>query len=198
MTPLERIDAFNAELLLPLYVEILNSPRLAQSGRAVHILSGRQTGDPVADAALARVHPARRQLADLEATPAATQPGEWVGHTLLICEPAAVLASYADPQAGRFYSSVIFTITDDHRVLAAPRVFYWMECNERMHAFAQRYDHAIAEHEISAIDRTHLLHHALSSIGAYDIGAFSPFFPWQEPGMEDVAGQAWRDSRRWA
>lgn len=178
MTPQQRIESFTATLLLPLFEEICASPRLRGKGRAISIVSGAQTGDPVTDAAHALMHEGRWPVSHLSRVAPAEQRGEWVGHSLVIVEPSDKRAPYGNPQAGRFNLSALFRLPGDGRVLASPFVFYWMRFNDRMHGFAHRYDNDIADHPVEQVTRAQMVNHALGAITAFDLYAFSSEDPF--------------------
>jgi hypothetical protein len=174
----ERIADFHRTLVLPAFEEIERSPRMAAKGRTLRHVFALETGDPTTDDALAMLHSKRRSLVALPRTPEAEQAGEWVGPTLIIAEAAATRAALGHPQAGIYYSSVLFRITEAGRIFVSPFVFFWMRFDDKMHGFAHRYDNDIADHPIEDVTRAQIINHALGSITFFDMHAMSTTKPW--------------------
>jgi len=175
---LERLVDFQRRLVLPAFEEIELSPRMAEKGRELRHVFGLKGADPTTDGALAMLHSQRRGLVELPRTAPAKQPGEWVGPTLVIAEPAAMRAGLGHPQAGIYYSSVLYRITAAGDVFVSPFVFFWMRFNDKMHGFAHRYDNDIADHRIEDVTRAQIINHALGSITFFDMHAMSTTKPW--------------------
>jgi len=169
------IAEFDDKLLLPLFAEIQSSARMKSKGRTITIAGAPPTGDAVTDEALAMAHGARTHTSQLGPL---HRSGEFFGHTLVIVEPEELRASYKHPQAGRFYLSSLFTLPGDGSVSVSPWVFYWMRFNDKLHAFAHRYDNARAVYPIEQATRKDLVNHALNAISGFDIYAFQPTRPF--------------------
>ncbi|MBS2015204.1 MAG: hypothetical protein JST00_20110 [Deltaproteobacteria bacterium] len=176
--PLDRIADFQRRLVIPVFREIGASPRLAAKGRHVRTVYALRTGDDVTDDLLGRVHGARRSLVKLPRTPAAERGGEWVGPTLIVAEPPELRAPHGDPQAGIYYSSVLYRLRGDGDIFVAPFVFFWMRFDGKPHAFAHRYDDLLADHPIEQVSRGQIVNHALSSLTFFDMHALSTEKPW--------------------
>lgn len=175
---IDRIAEFNRTLILPAFEEIERSPRMAAKGRTVRHVFALETGDATTDAALDMLHSQRRSIVVLPRTAPADQIGEWVGPTLIIAEPASLRAQLGHPQAGIYYSSVLYRIASSGDIFVSPFVFFWMKFNDKMHGFAHRYDNDIAEHRIEDVTRAQIINHALNSITFFDLHALSSTKPW--------------------
>ena len=75
--------------------------------------------------------------------------------------------------AGRYVVTAFYELDGD-QAWAAPGVMFWMRFNNKLHAFAHRYDNAIARHAVEKITRPQVLNHVLGSLSFYKLHAWSP------------------------
>jgi hypothetical protein len=92
--------------------------------------------------------------------------------------PAVVLTDRNPPEmpsiyGGRYAMGVLYDVQGDE-VYASPGVIYWMAFNNKLHAFAHRYDNNIARHRLEDITKEHVLNHLLGSLSFYKAYAYKP------------------------
>ncbi|MEW5741229.1 MAG: hypothetical protein AB1938_20065 [Myxococcota bacterium] len=155
MTVDEKVAAFEAAVLLPALEEICASPRLSAEYEP--------------EVVRARPHPdaATEELLTSLAQVMRRRTG-----------PSLVLKDRKRPDGiaaigGRYLMTVIYDVRGTE-VFAAPAVMFWMRFNNKLHAFAHRYDNAVAQHRVEDVKRTHVLNHVLGSFDFYKLYAFSP------------------------
>jgi hypothetical protein len=74
---------------------------------------------------------------------------------------------------GRYAMNVLYEVIGDE-VYASPGCMYWMAFNNKLHAFAHRYDDNIARHRVEDITKEHVLNRILTSLSFYKLYAYKP------------------------
>lgn len=92
--------------------------------------------------------------------------------------PSLVLTDRDPPEeraaiGGRYAMGVLYDVQGDE-VYASPGVIFWMAFNNKLHAFAHRYDNDVARHRLEDITRQHVLNHILNSTTFYKAYAYKP------------------------
>lgn len=92
--------------------------------------------------------------------------------------PGIVLVDRNPPEqraaiGGRYAMNVLYEVVGDE-VYASPGVMFWMAFNNKLHAFAHRYDNNIARHRLEDITKEHVLNHLLNSLSFYKMYAYKP------------------------
>jgi hypothetical protein len=151
----DKIRTFEQSIVLPALAEVCASPAL-QRDFAAEVVVER----PHADA------PSEELLATLAAT-----FRKRTGPSLLLANlepPPDVIAI-----GGKYAMTVLYDLQGDD-VHAAPGVMFWMKFDNKLHAFAHRYDNAIARHAVERITKLHVQNHVLNSLTFYKLHAFAP------------------------
>lgn len=151
----EVIAVFEDSVVLPSLQEVVESKALQRDFAPELVLKR-----PVADA----------QAEELLTNIAATFRKR-TGPSLLLTErnPPAQRAAIG----GRYAMTVLYDVAGAD-VFAAPGVMFWMAFNNKLHAFAHRYDNAIARHRVQDITRPQVLNHLLNSLSFYKMYAYAP------------------------
>jgi hypothetical protein len=148
-----KIAAFEKDVLLPAYTEVSKAPALLR--------------DYTAEIVTVRPHPnaAIEELLTSLAGALRRRDG-----------PSMIIANRARPEGlakiGGYYALTAMYDVQGDDVYAAPGVMFWMKFNNKLHAFAHRYDNAIAQHDVAKITKHQVLNHVLASFDFYKLYAF--------------------------
>ncbi len=151
----DKVRVFEDSVLLPALQELSESPALGRDFD-IEVVVTRPAKNAVSEELLANLEGALRRRA---------------GPSLVLTErprkdPAAPAV------AGIYVMTPFYELSGDE-ASASPGVMFWMRFNNKLHAFAHRYDNAIARHPVSQITRPHVLNHVLNSLTFFKLYAWS-------------------------
>lgn len=167
-----KIDAFVRGILLPTFEEM--RPTLERHGKRVVVAEADAFGDAFLDSFFAEVHPDRRLVRELATAPPPTAPTRFVGPTFAVVDAERYDSRYA----GTFFDTIVFEVGPDDEVSASPFVVYHMKFDNKLHAFAHRFDNAQARQPIETIDRYAIQNHFLGAYDYFKMHARSDQRPW--------------------
>lgn len=151
----DKLKVFEDSVLLPSLEEISQAPRLLQDF-SCELVVKRPSADAGVEELLGSLAGAMRRRA---------------GPSLALVDRKA--PPDVPAVAGRYVVTAFYEVAGDD-AYAAPGVMFWMRFNNKLHAFAHRYDNAIAKHRVEDITRPHVLNHVLGSLTFYKLHAWSP------------------------
>lgn len=154
MTADERIHTFEQSVLLPALDEIAASPALGRDF-APTVVKARPAADAGVEELLASLAGALRRRA---------------GPSIALVDRK--VRPNVPAVAGRYVVTTFYEVAGDD-AYASPGVMFWMKFNNKLHAFAHRYDNAVARHRVEEIQRTQVLNHVLNSLTFYKLYAWS-------------------------
>ena len=146
------VAKFETDTLIPAFEEICASPAL-NTDWAPEIVKARPHGNPAVEELLTAL--------------AGAFKGKTTGASLVIAKRARD-ASW--PATAGYY---VMTAMYVGRQFVSPALIYWMQFNERAHAFDHRYDPTRAQIPLRDITRADVLNHVLESFDFYKLHAFS-------------------------
>jgi hypothetical protein len=173
----EKIQAWTANAVVPAYAEI--KATLERHGKTVYVAEDDRLGDDFLEGVYHEMHPTRRFARELatsapDESEIATGRAQYLGHSIVAvdAEPAA------SPYAGKFFETILLRVGPNDAVYASPFVLYHMQFDNKLHAFAHRFDNSQAAQEIETIDKLAIQNHFLSAYDYFKIHARSDERPW--------------------
>jgi hypothetical protein len=173
----EKIAAFNRTVLLPAFEEIKTT--LERKGKRAIVAEDDRLGDEFLESVYREMHPGGRLARELLTSPPtadelADGTARYLGPTIVCIDPEPAESRYA----GKYFETIVFVVGPNDAVYASPFVLYHMKFDNKLHAFAHRFDNAQPLQPIETIDKYAVQNHFLGAYDFFKLHARSDQRPW--------------------